>query len=295
MQQLHRSLRPPLLSTSLKIRIARLLSTLVLALRGLLGRPATLVAVRRGVRWKLDLREGIDFAIYLLGGFEVRTLNRYTQLVRPGDVVLDIGANIGAHTLPLAQLVGEAGRVYAFEPTAFAFGKQQANIALNPELAPRIISRQIMLGPSEAAPLPQAIYSSWPLEHAGDLHGEHHGRLMDTTGAVVTSLDAYLSANGVGRVDFIKIDVDGHELDVLSGAMRTLRNFKPQIMIELAPYVHGDDASSFDELIGTITAYGYALHDMVTGQRLPSDSYQLRTHIPAKGGLNVLASVSGRG
>jgi FkbM family methyltransferase len=51
--------------------------------------------------------------------------------VKPGNAVLDIGRNIGAHTLPLAHLVGPHGRVIAFEPTAYAIRKMRANIALN--------------------------------------------------------------------------------------------------------------------------------------------------------------------
>jgi FkbM family methyltransferase len=283
-----------MLSTSLKIRIARALSTVILGVRRLLGRPSTIIARRRGITWSLDLREGIDFAIYLLGGFEVRTLNRYAQLVSPGDIVLDIGANIGAHTLPLAQLVGDAGRVHAFEPTAFAYRKQLANIALNPGLSHRIVPRQAMLTASDAADLPEAIYSSWPLESAADLHDDHHGRLMGTTGATATTLDSHLASAGVTRVNFIKIDVDGHELEVLRGAAHTLRTYQPGIMIELAPYVHADAPGEFDELIGIITGHGYTLHDMATGKSLPGDPAGLKGFIPDMGGLNVLATVPGQ-
>ena len=61
------------------------------------------------INWRLDLLEGID----LLGSFEPLTVRAYRGIVRPGDTVLDIGANVGAHTLPLAQLVGETCRVIA--------------------------------------------------------------------------------------------------------------------------------------------------------------------------------------
>lgn len=83
---------------------------------------------RDGIHWDLDLSEGIDFAIFLLGGLELRTLRLYRRLVQPGDTVLDVGANIGAHALPLARLVGASGRVVAFEPTQFAFCKLQRNL-----------------------------------------------------------------------------------------------------------------------------------------------------------------------
>jgi FkbM family methyltransferase len=280
-----------MISTSAKIRIARVLSAFVLLLRRFAGLTPNVVAQRRGVTWQLNLAEGIDFAIYLLGGFEVRTLRRYQTLIREGDVVLDIGANVGAHTLPLARLVGETGRVYAFEPTEYAYTKQLANSALNPHLAPRISAQQMMLTSSNAAELPPAVYSSWPLESAEDLHVDHHGRLMATEGARPCTLDTFLAENGVTRVDLIKIDVDGNEAAVLRGAQAMLQKFRPQIMIELAPYVYGDP-NEFDQLIESIAGLGYQFKDMTTGRVLPKTPAALRRSIPEMGGLNVLASTS---
>jgi FkbM family methyltransferase len=281
-----------MLSTSAKIRIARVLSALVLFSRKLAGLTPNVVARRRGVTWELNLAEGIDLAIYLLGGFELRTLRRYETLIREGDVVLDIGANVGAHTLPLARLVGKTGRVYAFEPTRYAYTKQLANIGLNPQLAPRISAQQMMLTSSNAAKLPPAVYSSWPLEAAEDLHAGHHGRLMATEGARPCMLDTFLAEQGVTRVDFIKIDVDGNEGTVLRGAQATLQKFKPQIMIELAPYVYGEAPHEFDDLIESITGMGYHLKDMATGRLLPKTPAALRRSIPEMGGLNALATTS---
>src|SRR5271169_4509567 len=178
-----------MLATSQKIRIARCLSATVLCVRNLFGLTSEVVVTRRGVTWSVNLKAGIDLAIYILGGFELRTLRRYAQLIKEGNIVLDIGANVGAHTLPLAQLVGPSGKVFSFEPTAFAFAKQQTNIALNPQLKSRISAHQMMLMATDTDPLPESVYSSWPLEAADDLHNEHHGRLMETDGAIKGTLD----------------------------------------------------------------------------------------------------------
>ena len=116
-------------------------------------------------------------------------MRRYRKLIKAGDTVLDIGANIGAHTIPLARLVGDTGMVVAFEPTKYAFTKLLRNAALNPGLAARITACQMMLVAGDADTLPDAIYSSWPLESSSDLHKAHHGRLMPTEGATVSTLD----------------------------------------------------------------------------------------------------------
>lgn len=279
-----------MLSTKHKVSIARGASGAILTLRKLVGLPPDVQVKRRGVQWMLNLKEGIDFAIYLLGGFEVRTLERYRNIIREGDVVLDIGANIGAHTLPFAQLVGSHGKVIAFEPTAYAFGKQVKNIALNPELSPRIASNQMMLMANDDDALPAAIYSSWPLESANDLHSEHCGRLMETQGAGRSSLDSFLNSLGVDRVDFIKLDVDGNEADVLMGAKESIRKFQPKMMLELAPYVYADKPEKFDAMLAYLWDAGYKLVDVSTGTRLPENSNQVRRMIPEAGGMNVLAS-----
>ncbi|XKM40133.1 FkbM family methyltransferase [Rhizobium ruizarguesonis] len=278
-----------MLSTSNKILIARYLSRAVLFVRGCLRLPTTVLAKRRGINWSLDLGDGVDFAIYLLGGFEVRTLDRYKELVGDGDIVLDIGANVGSHTLPLAELVGGTGKVISFEPTAHAFAKQKTNISLNPTLAQRIDAHQMMLMASASEAMPEAVYSSWPLEVAGDLHSEHHGRLMSTRGARLDTLDEALRGLGVDKVDFIKLDVDGNELEVLLGAKATLEECKPRIMLELAPYVYADNPGNFDQLLKLLWEGGYEIGDVASGRKLPEDASKVRAMIAEGGGMNVMA------
>lgn len=198
-----------LLSTAQKIGLAKLVSRSVLLCRKAMGKPPEAEFRRSGIRWRLDLREGIDFSIYLLGSFEPSTVRAYRAIVKPGQIVLDIGANVGAHTLPLAELVGERGS--AFEPTAFAAQKLAANAALNPRLAARISLCQVMLVADGSQPLPAAVFSSCALVAAQAVHEKHGGRLMHTTGARAAPLDAMVAELRLSRVDFIKLDVDGHE------------------------------------------------------------------------------------
>jgi len=278
-----------MLSTSHKITIARGLSAAVLSVRYFFGLSAEVVVNRRGLKWSLNLKEGIDLAIYLFGGFELRTLHRYTELIKAGDVVMDIGANIGAHTLPLAQLVGDTGKVFSFEPTVYAFLKQQTNVAFNPSLISRISAHQMMLTATDADLLPESVYSSWPLEISEDLHGEHHGRLMNTAGSTTSTLDSFALNEGVNKIDFIKLDVDGNENDVLAGAKQVLENFKPKIMLELAPYVYKLAPHRFDELLNTIWCMDYQISDIATGRILPRNSAAVRGLISKGGALNVLA------
>ena len=149
------------MKTTHKIAIARAIYQTIHAGRALLGRTDQEIVVRDGVTYDLDLSQGIDFGIFLGNIYERRTKVALRKLVSPASLVLDIGANIGAHTLHLAQLVGPNGRVMAFEPTDFAFRKLSRNLELNPSLASRIEAFHYFLTAKDKTNVPNAIYSSW--------------------------------------------------------------------------------------------------------------------------------------
>ena len=86
-----------ILNTRTKLAIARALNRTLLCGRSLVGLDTKAQVRRHGIVWDLDLEEGIDLSIYLFGCFEPMTSRALQRLVKP---VLDIGANIGAHTLP---------------------------------------------------------------------------------------------------------------------------------------------------------------------------------------------------
>src|SRR5271166_2308194 len=132
-------------SVKQKMSIARMMNRVVRLGRRLAGQGMRTRCSRRGVTWDLDLDEGIDLSIYLLGAYEPAMLRAYSSVIRGGDVVFDIGANIGAHTMHFARLVGPAGRVFAFEPTDYAAAKIRLNLSINPELARRVSFQQRFL------------------------------------------------------------------------------------------------------------------------------------------------------
>src|SRR5258708_39371705 len=125
------------MKTANKIALARLAYRAIHLARAIAGYSDRCIVKRDGVIYDLDLSQGIDFAIYL-GMFERETRNALKGLVKPSSVVLDIGANIGIHTMLLADLVGPSGRVLSFEPTDYAIQKLRRNLDLNSELAERV-------------------------------------------------------------------------------------------------------------------------------------------------------------
>jgi FkbM family methyltransferase len=251
---------------------------------------------RRGIQWELDLTEGIDLAIYLLGGFERSVMDQLTKLVPRGGVAFDVGANVGAVTLPLAQIVGESGRVYAFEPTEFACRKLSVNVSLNPELAQRIHVEELFFDESAEATSPAEVYASWPvrrLDRAESVHPRHRGRAVSAQNARVVTLDAFAEEEHLDRLDFIKLDVDGNELKVLNGARDTLRRFRPPILMELAPYVLDETAGELEALVEFLRSLDLEPESLPGGERLPLDADFMRRFVPDGAGINVIARAAG--
>jgi FkbM family methyltransferase len=275
-----------------KIAAARAVYHAVHAGRSLFGRTDRAIVERDGITYDLDLAQGIDFAIFLGNFYERRTRAALRKLVSPGALVLDIGANIGAHTLYLAQLAGAGGRVMAFEPTDFAFRKLCRNLELNPLLAARVAAYHCFLTASDGAGVPDAIYSSWPLVRQAGLHAKHLGREMQTEQAQSRSLDSILREHADYRkVQLVKLDVDGFECDVLGGATVMLRDVRPVFVMELAPYVLEERGASLDQLLSYFLPNGYVFYDEKTLKPLPASAGELQRMIASGAGINAIASV----
>jgi FkbM family methyltransferase len=275
-----------------KIRAARMIYHAIHAGRALLGRTDREIVVRDNLTYDLDLSEGIDLGIYLGNSYERQTRAALSKLVSPASLVLDVGANIGAHTLHLAQLVGPAGRVLAFEPTDFAFRKLRRNLDLNPSLAARVELFHCFLTADDGVSVPNDIYSSWPLVAEDGLHAKHLGREMKTDMAQARSLDSILAEHADRKVQLVKLDVDGFECDVLFGASSLLRDTRPIFVMELAPYVLEERGASLDQLISYFVPNGYVFYDERTHKRLPSAVRELQELVRSGESMNVIARVT---
>lgn len=206
---------------------------------------------------------------------------------KAGIVIFDVGANIGAHTLPLAKLVvPHGGKVYAFEPTCYAYDKLFNNIKLNPELSHGIETVQAMLVAQDGDVVDGNIYSSWPLANGKELHHQHLGELKSTNGAEAFTLDYFVMKNSISKIDFIKLDVDGHESDVLAGAYKALKSFKPAILMEWSPSLFTGD--NMKKTLSMLLKTGYLLYDGSTGKEIHGGYEELNGITPLMGSINIM-------
>lgn len=277
-----------LMKTKHKIGVAKIAYLVLHWFRRVVGATDEVIVMRRGVRYCLNLSEGIDLAVFL-GQYEPQTIAACRRIILSGHNVLDIGANIGAHTLNFARLVGATGRVFAFEPTDFAFSKLNRNLNLNPNLAARVTAFQCFLGPRDGEVPTMPIYSSWPLVRGENLHQKHLGQAMSTAKSCQRTLDSILGEHGRPQIHFVKLDVDGFECQVLSGAREMMSRDRPIFVMELSPYVLEERGASLDELMQYFTAFGYRFYREGDNRPLPREVERVAALIGDGAGMNVIA------
>ena len=180
----------------------------------------------------------------LYGEFSEGEVVLFRQLVKAGDIVVDVGANIGTHTVFFSQQVGPAGRVLAFEPQRIVFQTLCANLALN--------SVTNVWAYPDAVGAEQGELFVPVLDHRreNNFGGLSLGAHADGEPVPVVTLDSLR----VARCDLIKIDVEGMERAVLTGAANHVTRFRPVL------YVENDRAERSADLIRLIDELGYAMY-----------------------------------
>jgi len=242
---------------------------------------------RDGINYKVDLTEGIDLSIFLFGNFQrYITQNRYFYL--PGDaVIFDIGANIGSMAFKFAQLA-QKGRVYAFEPTNYAFNKFRINLALNPELSRRIVPLQLFV--SEHSEIKHKIkaYSSWRIDgkHT-DTHPVHGGIIKSAESVAAVTIDDFCREREIPRIDLIKIDTDGFEYSILRGAQKSIGKFLPYIIFEIGIYVMEERGISFEQYYDYLSSLDYTIINAKNGKYITMKSFQKQ--IPLRSTTDIIA------
>lgn len=207
--------------------------------------PNGLVRTRHGVMLFSRTDSVVGRSLDYYGEYFEQEAALFRQCLRPGDTAVDVGANIGAHTVALARAVGPAGRVLAFEPVWQNYQLLCANLALN--------------GLSWVDGLLAAAGSRDDLLHLGDVDTTAEGNF----GAL--SLDALPGERPVPlhrldsvvrqeRVRLIKIDVEGMEAEVLDGARALIARSRPAL------YVENDRPDKSRALILRLQELGYACH-----------------------------------
>jgi FkbM family methyltransferase len=211
-----------------------------------------------GAEIELDLSNFLDRMIYM-GCYEPLNTYRFKKLLRPGMVVVDVGANIGYFTLLAASLVGPSGRVFAVEPWPANFVVLDRCITRNSLAQVRAFEFGLAeeAGVARIGQADQTVFNNRTASMVGP------GQMP----VEVRTLDDCVAEWGVERIDLLKMDVDGYELKILRGAQRCLRDrVIRNLVIELDAFWLGKANSSTAAVISSLGALGF--RDLSPSQRL---------------------------
>jgi FkbM family methyltransferase len=207
-----------------------------------------------------DLGAHSIYAYALHDSYDIPLMVLMRERLREGGVFVDVGANIGYVAAVGMNRVGRLGSVIAFEPVARHCALLRALGELNPDYKLRV--EQLALGerPGEAEIAISADNIGWNTMVPGFMTEAGHA----SERVAVVRFDDYAHEHGLGRIDLVKIDVEGYELPVLKGMRRTLVALRPPIHLECAPQAYSLLGGSVADLAVFLAEIGYQARDAQT-------------------------------
>jgi len=201
--------------------------------------------------------KGIERKLYLTGSYEKGLLRILDKIVNPGDVIVDAGANIGLISIFCARKVKSNGLVLSFEPHPETFPILEKNIAIN-DLS-QVLSINKALGSAKGN---AKIYSNLQINRGAASLVEFQEDSPSFDIEVVT-LDTILKGRNIVKVNLLKIDVEGFEMEVLKGAKCVLSTDDAPIVVVECSNTRSNYNYSIEELFNFLTLQnGYQIYKM---------------------------------
>ena len=209
---------------------------------------------RPGLWMQLDIRELVQETLLLEGIWEPKTTRYLCDSLSSGAVFLDIGANAGYFSLLASRCVGESGKVLAVEP--------------NPAMAKQLRQNTERNGLTNIAIAETACSDSIEVRdlYVGNAYNTGNSSLSrdnlawtKSVKVTCTTVDLLVETHHLQRVDLVKIDVEGAELQVLRGMSTTLRRLRPKIITELSPSLLKGFSVALDTVEEYFRALGYSV------------------------------------
>lgn len=220
-----------------------------------------------GMLINIDTHSFLEWYIYFYGAFRPNVSKMLNRMLRPGQVAFDIGSNIGMHAMIMANRVGPTGRVHVFEPDPHPLGRLRANMHLNgldnvtlnqAAVSSRTETRQLFLHDDTIGNFANA-----------SLQAANVGRSTKAIDMKVWSLDDYVEANPIQRLDAIKLLAQGEEWNALQGAQKTIERFKPKIFFLWEPSYWARQSLCLMDAVRFFKERGYMTYQIEFGARRP--------------------------
>ncbi|MEX0685408.1 MAG: FkbM family methyltransferase [Balneolales bacterium] len=233
---------------------------------------------KRTFKIRFGIVEGLKIqgiSLYAFG-FLKKALTREEQFIKQLDlrekIVFDIGAYIGIFSMFFAKAVGPKGHVYIYEPNPINLDKVKNNLQIN--------------GFENAAMYPIALGAKKDTANlafrgrgtaTGSLQENIKSDILNEANSTVIeveidTLDNQISINDLPKPDFVKIDVEGLELDVLNGMQETLKLHKPDLYIEIHGSSTSEKIKNAKSVVDFLIGYGYLIYHVESEQSIATDN-----------------------
>jgi FkbM family methyltransferase len=217
----------------------------------------------------IDTRSYIEWCLFFNGSYEPETRRLIERHLRPGGSAIDVGANVGVHTLAMARRARH-GRVVACEPNPEVRSRLLANIdrnvCTNVVVDPRVVSESIG---DRTLRLPPVGHGNFGVARLG---AQGTDRRWSEVVVPSVTLDLLVEEMRLGRVDIVKIDVEGFEHQVLMGAHELLERDSPALLFEYAPSLWDSSGGDLGQLRERLGSLGYSIYEPRRGRLKPLGS-----------------------
>lgn len=231
-----------------------------------------------GIRMNLDLSEYLQAHLFVFGSYELPTVRFLRRYLQRHDVVFDVGAQIGYLSLVMGKAAEGGTTIYSFEPETTNAMRLRNNVQLNGlanvnieqcALSDKTGTLKLFLSRDNNAGTHSTVFVE-------------HNVSTDYIEIPATTIDAFVEARSIPRLDLIKIDVEGAELEVILGGTRTLSRLFPVIVMELSDGLQKSRDFTTQQLKALLADRGYSsfrIDDDGSLRTSPVDEYHLNDNI----------------
>lgn len=179
---------------------------------------------RNGINYKLDISDVVDWFIYF--GLKDDAHDVLFRMCNEGNVVFDVGTNIGSVLMNIAKRVGVNGKVFGFEPDPTNYQRCMSNLNLNTFKNINVLHSGLGEKKSNG-------YLKVGVKDNRGMNRVEKNKSDNSVNIALTTMDDFVSENNIKRLDLIKMDVEGYEYNVLKGAQKTIAFLRPKMFIEI--------------------------------------------------------------
>ena len=203
---------------------------------------------------------------FFKGYYEPEVTRLIKEVLNPGDVIVDIGANVGVHTLVMAKEVGNKGKVYAFEPHPEISKRLLSNINLNKFNNVKVSNNALSNNTGELdffVHNPKRLHKGQSTFYKEHLDGEARKIKVE-----VDTLDNFAEKNKLKKINLIKIDTEGNDFKVLQGTEEVIKNFSPNLIFEFEKDSWALADNSFDDAYNFLKDKDYEIYKICKNRKL---------------------------